>query len=442
LSRAEGPTDEVGREEVPAVRRGGFTRRRLLTGGAAASLAAVLAGRPDGPAQLLMSLARDVGGIPIPKAEPKTFSFQVEREADLVLLDITFYGFYLNSGGGEVTSLVPGGSDNVVVVQFPPQAIGEASYYYTDTKEPWWVDPPPVLSALAGPSRLCFTLNSGQQVDFPTMTPADLLDWSSWTLLVPEVAQVDESELDRIDARSSARRSNVTPASAPPRVKPSEMVTSIEYPYALFLAPAVYTGGPLFGFTTTFSGRKEPLVGESGPGGSFYEEPQVTGVSDCWTAALEVSYYDRQEYEREFEVGISALDLTREDRPDLELGLGNQFHGVQVSPPPQPARKPEVAAIWTRDYESVSQGATPATVINYDLAAPKIIRRAAKALAGRNSRAGTSLDQSTRVTPASKTRVAPASRTRRARKVVHHLKKQKHEHPRRKRHQRHSDRRG
>jgi hypothetical protein len=274
------------------------------------------------------------------------------------------------------------------------------------------------------------------------MTPADLLDWSSWTLLVPEVAQVDESELDRIDARSSARRSNVTPASAPPRVKPSEMVTSIEYPYALFLAPAVYTGGPLFGFTTTFSGRKEPLVGESGPGGSFYEEPQVTGVSDCWTAALEVSYYDRQEYEREFEVGISALDLTREDRPDLELGLGNQFHGVQVSPPPQPARKPEVAAIWTRDYESVSQGATPATVINYDLAAPKIIRRAAKALAGRNSRAGTSLDQSTRVTPASKTRVAPASRTRRARKVVHHLKKQKHEHPRRKRHQRHSDRRG
>jgi len=441
LSRAEGPTDEVGREEDPAVRRGGFTRRRLLTGGAAASLAAVLAGRPDGPAQLLMSLARDVGGIPIPKEEPKTFTFSVEREADLVLLDITFYGFYLNSGGGEVTSLVPGGSDNVVVVQFPPQAIGEASYHYIG--EPWWVDPPPVLSAVAGPSRLAFTLNSGQQVDFPTMTPADLLDWSSWTLLVPEVAQVDESELERIDARSSASRSNVTPASAPPKPpEPSDMVTSIEYPYALFLAPTVYTGGPFFGFTTTFSGRKEPLVGEPGPAGSFYEAPQVTGVSDCWTAALEVSYYDRLEYEREFEEGISALELTREDRPEFELGLGTQFHGVQFSPPPQPARKPEVAAIWTRDYKSGSQGATPATYINYDLPPPKIIRRAAKALAGRNSSAGTSLDQSTRFTPASKTRVAPASRTRRARKVAHRLKKHKHEHPLRKRRQRHSERHG
>jgi hypothetical protein len=346
----------------------GVTRRQLLTGGAAASLAAVLAGQPDGPRQLLTALARDVGGIPVLKESPKTFTFQVEREADLVLLDIAFYGFDLNSGGGQVTSLVPGGSDNVIVVQFPPQAIGEAAYEYIGEPE-WNVDPPPVMSAVAGPSRLCFTLNTGQQVDFPTMTPADLLDWSSWTLLVPEVAQVDEAELDRIDAGAAARGpaggSKARPATATPP-KPSEMVTAIEYPYALFLAPTVYTGGPFFGFTTTFAGRTEPLFGEHESSGGYYDEPQYTGISDCWTAALQVSYYDRLElYER--------LDFAAKRAFEEQSGLYSEFRGVEYSPPP-PQRKPEVAAIWTRDYESGSEGATPQTTIDYSPAPPKFRR--------------------------------------------------------------------
>jgi hypothetical protein len=364
--------------------RPGVTRRQLLTGGAAASLAAVLAGQPDGPSQLLMALARDVGGVPILKESPKTFTFQVEREADLVLLDITFYGFLLNSGGGQVTSLAPGGSDNVIVVQFPPQAIGEAAYTYIEEPE-WYVDPPPVLSAVSGPSRLCFTLNTGQQVDFPTMTPADLLDWSSWTLLVPEVAQVDEAELDRIDAGSSsrgpARGSKARPATATPP-KPSEMLTAIEYPYALFLAPTVYTGGPFFGFSTTFAGRREPLFGEHEGEGGAYGTPRLTGISDCWTAALQVSYYDKLEFDRQFEYGAVVRGASRADRPQIELGGGGGLRGVEAySPPPQ--RKPEVAAIWTRDYESEPGGVTPQTAIDYEPFEIQI-RRAAAARAARS----------------------------------------------------------
>jgi hypothetical protein len=310
----------------------------------------------------------------------------VEREADLVLLDITFYGFYLNSGGGQVTSLVPAGSGNVVVVQFPPQAIGEAAYAYIEEPE-WNVDPPPVMSAVSGPSRLCFTLNTGQQVDFPTMTAADLLDWSSWTLLVPKVAQVDEAELERLDAGSSVRSSSVKPATAAPP-KPSEHVTAIEYPYALFLAPAVYTGGPFFGFTTTFSGRTEPLFGEKGSGYGY------GGVSDCWTAELQVSSYDHLSY---YEKLSFFEELDAKEKRDFEL----EARGIEYSPPPPP-RKPEVAAIWTRDYEEEPGGVTTETYINYEAQAPPQIRRAARA----------------RVSGRPNTRVTRASRVRRLREAA------------------------
>jgi hypothetical protein len=384
--------------------RAAVTRRQLLSGGAAASLAAVLAGRPDGPRQLLTALARDVGGIPVLKESSKIFSFQVEREEDLVLLDITFHGFLLNSGGGQVTSLVPGGSDNIIVVQFPPQAIGEAAYEYKQEPE-WYVDPPPVMSAVAGPSRLCFTLNTGQQVDFPTMTPADLLDWSSWTLLVPEVAQVDEAELERIDAGAAAQspRSNtspgssntntrpatVRPATATP-LKPSETVTAIEYPYALFLAPTVYTGGPFFGFTTTFSGRAEPLFGEYEPEG-YYGAPQSSGISDCWTAALSVSYDERLEYYRELgDYGRLEFyeKLTDEEKVAFlrEFG-GGEFGGIPYTPPPQP-HKPEVAAIWTRDYEYEPEGVTSDTYINYEPFEIQIRRPVRVTRGGRSRGAG------------------------------------------------------
>ncbi len=341
--------------------RYGITRRQMLTGGAATSLAAVLAGYPDGPARLLTALARDVGGIPIQRQQvPQTFTFSVEREADLALLDITFHGFLLNYGPGSVTSLVPASSSNVIVVQLPPQAIGEAIYTYAaDGHEPdWVVDPPPVMSAVSGPSRLCFTLNTGQQVDFTTMTAADLLDWSSWTLLVPAVAQVDEGGVeggvgifrepfDRT-AGNTARLPDARPDSSPP-AKPGEFVTSIEYPYAVFLAPTVDIGGAFFGFTTKFNGRTEPLVGEHQAGSP------TTGISDLWTTALEVTTYDR-------------------DR--LEF----QYRGVEYSSPPPPPRKPQVAAIYARDYESGvgTEGATPWTEINYEPFPPPQIRRRAK----------------------------------------------------------------
>jgi hypothetical protein len=144
------------------------------------------------------------------------------------------------------------------------------------------------------------------------------------------------------------------------------MVTAIEYPYALFLAPTVYTGGPFFGFTTTFAGRTEPLFGEHAGSGGYYDEPQYTGISDCWTAALQVSYYDRLEsYER--------LDFAEKRAFEEQSGLYGEFRGVAYAPPP-PQRKPEVAAIWTRDYESEPEGATPETTIDYSAAPPKFRR--------------------------------------------------------------------
>jgi hypothetical protein len=301
-----------------------------------------------------------VGGLPYPiqiEAVPQTFTFSVEREADLALVDMTFHNFLLNHGPGEVTSLVPAGSSNVIIVQLPPQAIGEAIYHYAaDGHEPpWYVDPPPVMSAVSGPSRLCFTLDTGQQVDFPTMTAADLLDWSSWTLLVPAVAQVNEGGFEAFSepfdrtAANPARLPDAKPDSSHP-AKPGEFVTSIEYPYALFLAPTVDTGRGLFGFTTKFNGRTEPLVGEHQAGSS------TTGISDLWTTALEVSTYDR-------------------DRLEFE------FRGGEYSPPQPPPRKPEVAAIYARDYEGGEDSATGWTSINYEPFAPAQIRRRADSTA-------------------------------------------------------------
>lgn len=227
----------------------GVTRRSFLSGAAAASLAAVIEGHPAAAKQLMAALAPAANSI----IRLPTETFSVERPADLVQLDITFTGFTRKPLLGTLTSLLPG-AGSFITVQFPPQAIGEAAYPYTpgtsSTPNPWLVDPPPVLSVMSGPSRLCFSTASPVRFSSP-MAVTDLLDWSGWTLLVPKVA-----------------------AGAP-----AENVSAIEYPYALFLTPARAPAGagkrpPASKQSfSPFAGRKEPLLSSA-------------EVSDCWTAAF------------------------------------------------------------------------------------------------------------------------------------------------------------
>src|ERR1700739_4475299 len=49
-----------------------------------------------------------------------------ERGDDLLLLDFLFYGFEL--AAGNPPAITPASADNVLVVQFPPQAIAEGVY--------------------------------------------------------------------------------------------------------------------------------------------------------------------------------------------------------------------------------------------------------------------------------------------------------------------------
>ncbi|HTW98225.1 MAG TPA: hypothetical protein VMD59_05570 [Acidimicrobiales bacterium] len=270
---------------------------RLLRHALPRRVVARAAARPD-----------DVGILPRPD-----LVLTVERPEDLVVLDFSFYGFSLEDG--TPPTIVPSTSDNTVVVQFPPQAVAEGEYYWVpqpngDNDLP--VDPPPILSDVAGPSWLCFNLASDQSIPLTTMTAADLLDWSDWTLVVPVAAQVNgpttilplgsgpdagssgsagassAAGSTAASATSNAATSNAatsyaatsyavtTDQSEDTRVPtaPSSLQTSIEFPYALYLAPAVYVSGlALFGFTTQFTSRSTPLVSPA-------------GVTDLWSASL------------------------------------------------------------------------------------------------------------------------------------------------------------
>ncbi|HTX01662.1 MAG TPA: hypothetical protein VMD59_22960 [Acidimicrobiales bacterium] len=244
--------------------RSRITRRQFLAGGGAVALSAVLLGREHEMGRLLAELGGDgarpgeVAGavrvaapagagtesVPLP-----SFTFSVARDADLALLDFSFYSFEKVVVSG-VTMLSPTGSGNVIVVQFPPQSIGEAAYNYESTAAHWDVDPPPVLSAVSGPSRLCFTLPAGRAVSFPTMTAADLLDWTDWELLVPISAMLPATSILSADE-------SVAPLAAP---GPGEPLA------------AARPGEPLAG-----PGRGEPLAAP-GPGGPLAAPaPGATG---------------------------------------------------------------------------------------------------------------------------------------------------------------------
>jgi hypothetical protein len=286
--------------DLPAAHHAtGFSRRALLTGAAAVALGGVLVGEPGAAERLRAELRAD--DVPHITGRPQpVYSFSVERDSDLLALDMAFHGF-TKTLTDKVTTLVPDAS-NVIVVQFPPQAIGEAAYPLT--KPDWSVDPPPVLSAMSGPSRLCF--RTGEPIAFATQTVVDLLDWSAWTLLVPGPAHINGKV-----GHGERRGATGGVVSSPADPRPGGLTTYIEYPYAMFLAPTVdATATATSGYTTTFAGRptNTPLTSPA-------------GVTDCWTVALHQ----------------------------------NEASGA--------ARTAELAAVWARDYKSGD--ATAPTDISY-----------------------------------------------------------------------------
>ena len=96
--------------------------------------------------------------INVVKPASPVLRFSADRDTDLLLADFSFYGFTVDKTSTP-TSLVATATQTSnnwigVVVQLPPQAIGEADYDWPHTNSPLPFDPTPVLSQVSGPSRL------------------------------------------------------------------------------------------------------------------------------------------------------------------------------------------------------------------------------------------------------------------------------------------------
>ncbi len=259
------------------------------------------------------------GAINVVEAALPVLSFSADRDTDLLLADFSFYGFTVDKTSSP-TSLVATATqtpDNWigVVVQLPPQAIGEADYDWPPVPSPPPFDPTPVLSQVSGPSRLAFTFTTDDRIPLPTMTVADLIDWSNWELNVPPAA--------------------VTGTGASP-AEPSMIQTAIECPLALFLAPVVEGKTTLPGtfatpillhssFSTQFENRTEPFV-SSGK------------VTECWATSLSGK------------------------RTTLTTHLGTVTSAIV----------PSVAVVWASDYgpPDTTPDATPETNIDYSFYQP------------------------------------------------------------------------
>jgi hypothetical protein len=247
--------------------------------------------------------------VVITPAVPKVH-FTLERPEDMVLLDITFCGFTLIKGT-KYPSLKATTAKTIsnwigVIVQFPPQHIGEGDYAEPQPQkpipEPLLFDPTPVVSQMAGPSRLCFTMKTGDTIPLPTGNVSDLLDWSGWNLSVPRGA-----------TSGSGIQNPLVPA---------VYETAIEAPILLYLSPVVYPGTNITKgiVSTKFVSRNKPFT-----------QPK-TNVTELWTANLVSTY--------------SVLT----------------GKGLQVS-----SLTPSIAAPWCIDYNTASPGQTPESYIIYDM---------------------------------------------------------------------------
>ncbi|HEV8064570.1 MAG TPA: hypothetical protein VGP46_07050 [Acidimicrobiales bacterium] len=283
-----------------------MTRRAMLGTSAAAAAAAYVSRLANTP------FGRQLNGIATafvdaeelaarrPRQGNNVVFLTAERQSDLLLLDFEFGNFTLDTTS-DPPALVPVSADNLIVVTFPPQAIGEGVYPLPPGK----FDPPPVLSVLADSSWLSFSIPATATIPLPTMTVEDVLDWSKWTLLVPTVANMGEKVDGKIPLPSL----------------PEENGCLIECPWGLYLSPVVNpsveaTGDGTISYVTNFTGTHQPA--------------SLDGVTECWAATLT--------YTEVFTPKPAAADIT--EAPDT----------VPHSPVYTPL-EPLVSAVWSRDLQ-------------------------------------------------------------------------------------------
>jgi hypothetical protein len=242
-----------------------ITRRQVLGGSFASTAGAVML--RDEHIRRSADAAREVSEDPrevhtITAAQP-IINYSVVRPEDMVVLDFTFCGFTLEKGPKH-PKLVANAKQVAytwigVIVNFPPQAVGEANYdYIVNATIPF--DPTPVLSQVSGPSRLCFTFAPGSVIQLPTGNVQDLLLWDIWNMSVAPAA--------------------LSGSGSSGGVAPAFYQTAIECPLALILSPVTYpTASLVKGETITwFANRLEPPA------------PSPIGVTDLWITQLQTTY--------------------------------------------------------------------------------------------------------------------------------------------------------
>jgi hypothetical protein len=125
-----------------------------------------------------------VPGPPSPVAQQrqrKSFSADVLRADDLLVLRLDFYNLRISIGAGSPGGkqlVTDGAGDSFVVAWFPPQHVGEQAFAEDNANDP--LLPPPVAARLAGESRLVFHLNPALlPLDFKLETLLDALSRSA-----------------------------------------------------------------------------------------------------------------------------------------------------------------------------------------------------------------------------------------------------------------------
>ncbi len=91
-----------------------------------------------------------------PQAQRKSFSAEVLRADDLLVLRLDFYNLRLQPGPTGKKMVSDGPGQSFIVVHFPPQHIAEQAFLEGDPNDP--LLPQPIAARLAGESRLVFYL--------------------------------------------------------------------------------------------------------------------------------------------------------------------------------------------------------------------------------------------------------------------------------------------
>ncbi|MEK6300408.1 MAG: hypothetical protein AABO41_06770 [Acidobacteriota bacterium] len=162
-------------------------------------------------------------GRPFPVArqtQRRSFSADVLRADDLLVLRLDFYNLRLQTGPSGKQVAPDGVGDSFIVVHFPPQHVAERAFKENGSSDP--LLPPPVSARLAGQTRLVFYLN-------PALLPLDF----SLEKILSALSQSAPLVSDRI----------TQPPGTPPVGWPAQFggdrsqFSAIEAPWRLILSP-------------------------------------------------------------------------------------------------------------------------------------------------------------------------------------------------------------